>query len=354
MNNKKLLTNVAVIRPTLIVLLVFYHAFAPYSGAWGKMDGFPEVSAYWWLDWLSYAFMLETFVFVSGYVFGYQVRIKGDGVLRAKKLFISKFKRLIVPSMVFSLLYILLFKDITQPLYRTFYDVVKGVGHMWFLPMLFWCFVVIWIIEKLNLRPSIVLPLLAICSIFSFIPLPFQMTATMYYMLFFYLGYIIQKKDLSFDDFFKIKYCITLVLAFCVLFPTLTMFKENIGSISNGLGISLADNSLITKAAQVSLGNIAKLIYSSVGLVMLFIIIGTFLKYRVKPLPTWLIKVGELCMGVYLLQQFVLLLLYLRTILPKLVGYYWLPWVGFVVALTSSLFLAFIMRKTKVGQFLIG
>lgn len=87
MNEKKLLTNVAVIRPILIVLLVFYHAFAPYSGAWEPIEGFPEIPAYWWLDWLSYAFMLEMFVFVSGYVFGYQVRTKGESKQEAKNLF---------------------------------------------------------------------------------------------------------------------------------------------------------------------------------------------------------------------------------------------------------------------------
>ena len=147
LSNKRL-ADVVVIRNILIVLLVFYHAFAIYSGAWSPIKGFPEIKTYWWLDKLSYAFMLELFVFVSGYVFGYQVRVKGESKLQAKDLFWGKFKRLMIPCMVFSLLYILLFGHITQPIQKTLYGLMNGVGHMWFLPMLFWCFVGTWIIEK--------------------------------------------------------------------------------------------------------------------------------------------------------------------------------------------------------------
>ena len=135
--SKPILTNVSIIRPILLVLLVFYHAFAIYSGAWAPIEGYPEVPAYWWLDKLSYAFMLEMFVFISGYVFGFQVRAKGEEKLKAKNLLWGKFKRLMIPCMVFSLLYILLFGNITQPVHKTLYSLVNGVGHMWFLPMLF-------------------------------------------------------------------------------------------------------------------------------------------------------------------------------------------------------------------------
>lgn len=238
---KKLLTNIAVIRPILIVLLVFYHAFAPYSGAWEPIEGFPEVPAYWWLDWLSYAFMLEMFVFVSGYVFGFLVRTKGESKLEAKNLFWGKFKRLMIPCMLFSLLYILLFGNIAQPVTKTLYSLVNGAGHMWFLPMLFWCFVGVWVIEKLKLRPKLVVPALILCSIFSFLPMPLRMGKSMYYMFFFYVGYILQKQDVSHERFYTLRHCIIMVFAFCLLFPTLTLLKSNISNI-NGGGIILETN----------------------------------------------------------------------------------------------------------------
>lgn len=125
----------SVIRLLLIVLVVFYHAFIVYQGGWVSVAYSPEIKAYWWLDKLSYSFMLEMFVFVSGFVYGYQVRTTGETKLQAKTLFWGKFKRLMIPCMVFSLLYILLFGNIAQPVQKTLYDMFNDAGHMWFLPM---------------------------------------------------------------------------------------------------------------------------------------------------------------------------------------------------------------------------
>ena len=349
---KSILTNVSLIRPILLVLLVFYHAFAIYSGAWNPIEGYPEVPAYWWLDKLSYAFMLEMFVFISGYVFGFQVRTKGEEKLKAKNLLLGKFKRLMIPCMVFSLLYILLFGHITQPIQKTLYGLVNGVGHMWFLPMLFWCFVGVWVIEKLHLKAKWVIPVLVMCSICSFLPLPLHLGTAMYYMVFFYVGYILQKEDISLERFYTLKHCIILVVAFCVLFPTLTLLKGNIGNLT-GWG-KLIDNQLVIKVINASLANILRIIYSSVGLAMLFFIVGYKEKNRKTPLPNWIVEKGNLCFGVYFLQQFILKGLYNYTDLPGILGCYWLPWVGFVVALIGSILLAQLLVKTKTGMFLIG
>lgn len=138
--------------------------------------------------------------------------------------------------MVFSLLYILLLGSITQPIQITLYGLVNGVGHMWFLPMLFWCFVGIWIIEKLHLKPKLVIPLLCVVSIGSFLPLPFQMTATMYYMLFFYVGYILQRNDVSLDRYYTVRFAIVSTVSFFVFFPSLTILKEQVAIAASGGG----------------------------------------------------------------------------------------------------------------------
>ncbi len=353
-NNKHLLTNVAIIRPFLVVLLVFYHAFAIYGSAWNPIPGFLEIKTYWWLDKLSYAFMLETFVFVSGYVFGYQVRTKGEIKLEARSLFFGKLKRLIMPCMVFSFLYILLLGNIKQPITKTLYDLVNGYGHMWFLPMLFWCFVGVWIIEKLKLRIGHIIAVLIICSIFSFVPLPLQMGSALYFMFFFYMGYFLQRNDIKLKRFYKPIYAATLFISFAIAFPSLTLFRESVKNvIVNGRG-DWIDNQMIEKAIALSLSNFTRLIYASIGLTMLFAIVGLLETKRSTPLPKWVIKIGGLCMGVYLFQQFILKGLYLYTALPEIFGPIWLPWIGFVIALTGSLLISYLMRMTKAGRFLIG
>lgn len=51
----------------------FYHAFIIYVGGWNEPVGFEPCTIYSWLDKLAYAFMLPTFVFISGYVWGCQI-----------------------------------------------------------------------------------------------------------------------------------------------------------------------------------------------------------------------------------------------------------------------------------------
>ena len=162
------LIDIDLVRVVLIIMLVFYHAFCIYSGRWSAIEGFPEIKFYNILDRLSSAFRLDAFVFVSGYIFGYQVRVKGESKLELKSILWSKFKRLILPSMVFSLFYILLLRDITQPVIKTVHEMLEGMGHLWFLPMLFWCFMGIWIIERIRLKSSFVFPFIFMLSLLSF------------------------------------------------------------------------------------------------------------------------------------------------------------------------------------------
>ena len=348
---KQLLTNITIIRPVLVVLLVFYHSFAIYGGGWQPIEGFPVVIAYWWLDKLSYAFMLETFVFVSGYVFGYQVRIKGEIKLEAKDLLFGKFKRLMIPSMVFSFLYILLLKDITQPIKKTFYDLVNGVGHLWFLPMLFWCFIAVWLIEKLKLNQRLVLLVLLLCSLGSFVWLPLQLNATLYYLFFFYVGYMLQRKNIRVEKFYKPCFVIGLTALFVVVFPVLTFYRT---CIEDNLLNGLVSDSQINKLLLYIFLNLAKIVYSFIGLSMLFITVGFAEKRHRMMIPQWVVKIGELCMGVYLFQQFIIKAFYDHTMLPNVLGPYWLPWVVFVVTLLFSLVLSYLLRLTKMGRFLIG
>lgn len=61
--NKAVLFEVIPVRIFLIVTLVFYHAFAVFSGAWAPITNYPLVPAYDIMDKLSYAALFGSFVF---------------------------------------------------------------------------------------------------------------------------------------------------------------------------------------------------------------------------------------------------------------------------------------------------
>ena len=101
---KRNLDEISFIRPILIVLLVIVHCFTVFNGGWPPFTGFKESAMYMWLSRLCYSFMLEMFIFISGYVWAYQVlNLHTETSLSA--LVKKKVERLILPSIVFSLLY---------------------------------------------------------------------------------------------------------------------------------------------------------------------------------------------------------------------------------------------------------
>lgn len=137
--NKFRLNEVALMRCILALLIVFMHSFTCYNGSWSEPEGYVDIPLYKWLARISFSFTLESFVLLSGYLFAFQRIIlnREDGFFVLVK---KKIKRLIIPSVVFSLLYFALFEEYIG-LFDFIYRIVGGCGHMWFLPMLFWCFV---------------------------------------------------------------------------------------------------------------------------------------------------------------------------------------------------------------------
>lgn len=342
--------DVSVIRVILIILLVLYHSFAIFNGAWDAPDGYCQIPAYWWIASASYSFMLEMFVFISGYLFGYQVRTKGETIISFKNTILKKAKRLLLPCFFFGIIYYLIFYDLKAPVFDIVYTIVNGAGHLWFLPMLFWCFVAIFVIEKLKIKPFIVFPLLVVCSLISFLPLPFRMTSAMYYLLFFYTGYILKKKDIDLSRFFEGKYAVFSIFAYIILFVSFTLIREQIANSAWGG----EDSGLLYKVLKMSAQKASVLIYSWSGVIMTYITVNWLLiKNKIK-ISQSLMKVSALCFGVYIYQQFILKLLYYDFGFMESVSPYILPWMGFVVAIILSVSFSYLTVKTKFGRFLIG
>ena len=333
-------------RPILIcVFLVGYHAFAPFCGGWdSSCCGETIVPSYYWLGKFLYSFMLETFTFISGYVFAFQMQtLKRD--YTTKSLLYNKFKRLIVPSIIFSVLYSFLFYDKPFNLLTYTYDIINGLGHMWFLPMLFWCFVLGWAMSKIRVKESIKIVLLFLLSVFSVIPLPFQLKETCYYLFFFYAASFIYSHKEVIQKRFVNKKTILLVWAlFFISFVVLTPLRERIFDDASG--------ELPDKLIRLSLYKTSRLFYSSLGLLSFYLTTLFVLKNGVK-VPSIMLRMNELCMGIYLFQQFILKFLYYRTAEPIFFGPYLFLWVGFILALVFSISLTYLVRLSKSGRALV-
>lgn len=149
-----------------------------------------------------YAFHMPMFVFVSGYIFAYQLEVK-KREQTFRKLITNKFKRLMTPYYVFAFLWVLptmCFLHLREPL-----SYAKGLffgldpRHLWYVMMLFEAFILMhilrWICEKIKLPKSLIL-LVAIMfyAIPSLVLLPgitslLQVSSLLTYFLWFTLGY---------------------------------------------------------------------------------------------------------------------------------------------------------------------
>lgn len=85
--------DVVVIRLALIILLVLYHSFCIYTGAWKvPYDNFHKIVGYDWIGMLSHQFRLQGMVFISGLLFGYNMTKKRRKSCIFSRLFFKKQK----------------------------------------------------------------------------------------------------------------------------------------------------------------------------------------------------------------------------------------------------------------------
>lgn len=130
----KQLNEIIFLRPLLIVGVIIGHCFAIYSGAWENTIGIEPV---WFYKFLNPFFIhLGAFVMVSGYLFAY----KKDKYLASStgNFIFTKFKRIYFPCFIFSILYVVILQpELLVDVKTVIANLLKGTGHLWFLPMIF-------------------------------------------------------------------------------------------------------------------------------------------------------------------------------------------------------------------------
>ena len=347
MGQRKTLNEISLIRPVLILLLVLFHSFAPWTGSWKLFSGFEQNKVYWWIGQFAYSFMLPTFTFISGYIWAFQRETlnRKDSLLHLCR---KKFMRLYIPSIVFSFFYVILYKfppptQVSDIWFDYILSILNGTGHMWFLPMLFWCFILCQLLLMIpNALFRIIIVLLL--ALFNVISLPLQMKQSCFYLIYFYLGYELWIFKGEVKKFTTKQYVSCMWILFIIFFVVLINVKEyfheyfcNIHGFFKLFGVGIV--------------NLCHIVYSFLGIMAMYI---TAVFYtNDKTLPKYIYEIGTLCFGVYLYQQFILQYLYYYTNLPILIGNEMLPWIGFAITLLCSVFLSYITRKTKFGRKLI-
>lgn len=336
------LNDVAVLRLTLIFLLVFYHAFCPFTGAWDTpYENFPQIETYKWLGILSHYFQLETMVFISGLLFGYALT-RSPERLNFNNCVTKKAKRILLPCLLFSVIYYLMFYDSSEVWYVIVYKILCGCGHLWFLPMIFWCFVIVYLLERNRITPPhLVLIISAIVSITALPVSLFGLGRTMVYFTYFYFGFCIMR------GYIKFKHLSVMVsLTYIVIYALLIVLYEQV----KGIG----DAGIIWTLSRIGALRIIHLVAALLMIYALYSLANRpSIKTALDKMPV-LIKLSGYCYGVYIYQQFILKYLYYDTAMPNHFTPEMLPWIGVALALLLSIVFCYLTLKTRLGRYLIG
>lgn len=343
---KKLLYEVSIIRPLVIFLLVLLHSFTKIAEGGGRTNDYQLIGVYQWFTWLISGFRIETIALVAGYVFSYQSHDLG----RKYKFwpFVwKKFKRLIIPMLVFGTVYYFCFyfNPAKFTIKGFVLSLLSGCGHLWFLPMLFWCFIAIWIIDHFKLSSWWLLLLLAVVSIVPTPELPLGFARLPHFVFYVYGGYFLwTKRDWLF------KHCLTwkCIAALWLLYVVLVVVSHVV------MPDAVSTMPFVEKFFTLLEKRAVDLIMAVSGIMALYLTVCSFTtKEEYQPKP-WIIAASDHCYGVYVYHQFILVWLYFYTSLVAVCHPLLVPWIGFAVALPVSWLLTKLTLMTKTGRFLIG
>lgn len=339
------LNEIDIIRCLVIVALIAYHSFAPFTGSW---ESLPDLDNGWyrWLGKFAYSGMLETFVCISGYVFAFQFSRKPQPL---RQLIPNKIKRLYIPCLIWGVITILaitpdLVAELAQP--STYLRIAGGTNHLWFLPMLFWCFMLEQAIIRIGggttRNQTTICAILAILAMLPYPTLPLRFNNALYYIFFFHLGLVLFLwRDKLKNRIMSAKKHSLLIVSLLYL----SLFVA--GSLIIAHFAPSEAPSKVAKAAYLSTGHSARLIYSTVA-VLIYFIIGFRLCEKITSNKMKFVRNLSInSFGIYLLQEILLRILYYRFDISSYTGML-TPWIGFAIVLPASYILTKALHKNRV------
>lgn len=331
--------EIDLIRAFVIVALVFYHAFAPYCGAWHPLSGIGGGnSCYYWIGKSIISCMLEIFVFISGYLF----IARGSFWLLLGK----KFKRLIMPAYFWGFIYVLAITPTTLLIThlsteQTYWGIINGIGHLWFLPMLFVLFILEYFLQRCSFYANRwTVSLLVVIAILPWPSLPFQISKALYYWLFFDLGCRFYKKRDRVKNLTKP----TTLIELSIMLIFFIFASTEMVNYTNVMQEQATD--VVSRGLWGMFRQLSRCACALVG-VWLFFLLAIRYAEKIHSRTYQVVRhMAVYSFGVYLLHEIIMRPLYYRFEVSCFLGLA-TPWVTAFFVLTISFLLSIAIKKTK-------
>lgn len=332
------LENLDFIKSVLMVSVVLCHSAMFWGGGWFTTGVSPAVNDYvrGLSKWIQ-SFSVECFTLVSGYIF-YYIRYEIFGYDNFLNFIKKKALRLLLPYLSVAMLWCIPIDlwfhfDVNTEFHK--FVLGESPAQLWFLLMLFWVFFFAYYITKLNgaFQLLIVVSMFAIGAVAgAFMPNYFQITTAFIYILFFWTGCMIRKKNVLTED--------SKILMGGVIFLTINVALLFISNRLQG-------DTLSQKGVRFLLFEMSQ--YA--GCLMAFcLLLWVSRKFNCANRFEWM---SPLSFPIYLIhQQIIYIVLWCLT---STINPYLGTLVNFVIAVTmSSIFCQFLLRYKYTSLLLTG
>ena len=336
----KELKEISILKTIMMLLVVLYHSCLFFNGNWITTIK-PVYEANYlpiFTFWLN-TFHIQTFTFASGFLFFY---LKGIGKYKdIKKDIINRAKRLLLPLISTIIIWVLPFYiyyygfDLSNIFHK--YVLMENPSQLWFLPMLFWQFVIFNIFYKRIKHNKIELVIISVVSILLGGILQkldlnyFNIAKAVQFLIYFYLGgYVYINKEKIFK-YRKVIYIIVIPLLFYSLF---TYTKNDVSIIKY-------------------INYIIEPILSCFEVTALYFVFDYLVNIKKINFNNKFVKIlSDNSFGIYLFHQQIIMITI--TIFNGLVHPIIQCLLSFIISISISLLITLLLKKNKITKYMFG
>ncbi|MCM1140800.1 MAG: acyltransferase [Muribaculum sp.] len=328
------LFDISLVRIFAIILLVVSHSLCVHTGAWDAPDGLILSRPLKWIAKSISGFGIQIMPLIAGYIFAFQFVEEGRNV-SFKDYVLKKSIRLLIPCYILSALYYILFgddngSDVTSVISK----ITNGVGHLWFLPSLFWSYIILRLINSYKFNHLVGLSLVFIFYLFGISISWFGISSVNYVLFFMYCGYLFKLYGRNVPE------SIPLALALFI-FSVVILYGKDHFIHRNVIYLKQVDSILI-------------IIVSLCRFYGLYVIARFILRHITWICNSIIKQVTKFCYGIYLFHQFILCYLYFHTSICLSISSIIIAVIAPLITLLISILITGILHKSYLGKVTIG
>ena len=287
-----------------------------------------------------YSFHMPLFMLISGYLMFYSVNKRCF-----KKNLLIKIKSIIFPLLVWNV-FITMFDFIKYNVDLSFKRVIVSylnefIGNLWFLWAIFYCSIIVLLINKFLKDNIFVYFILVLTTVFFPDTIIIDLSTYKYMLPYFLIGYLFSKYD--YKILFYKKYFKFIFMSFIFIFVIMFLFYKRNYYIYNS-GVSIWNKEILNQI-YIDIYRFLIGFFGSVIVIYIFILLSKYIKGVASK---FLLFVGQNTMGIYIFTNF--LLIYLVPIITfKVNGInYFINIVESMICLLISLLIILVIKKSRI------